>query len=133
MTTARMAVALTVLSIATTVASAWAVLFFIGGNWSLSRFTLWCMAMAPVSAALHHVFRVGENVGTQLYRWRQFKAAMVGLMVASVSSFLVADPFQPMALVAYAGTTLAYGLSEAVTIGPVRSPPNKSLDRTREG
>jgi hypothetical protein len=132
MTSPRMTVALSVLSIALTVAPAWALLVLMGGDWSLTRFTLSCAGMAPVSAALHHVFRLGDDREALSHRWRQLKATLVGLGIALVASALVRNQDPIMTFLAFVGTTVAYGLMHVAAMELRRRSPNSSLERTRE-
>jgi len=129
--TLRVTFVLTVLSIAVTVAPAWGLLAFMGGDWSLMRFTLWCAGMAPVSAALHHVFRLGVDGPAYVWDWRQLKASMVGLVVAVVASVSVGDD-PIMALIALYGTTVAFGLMHIAAMELKRRTSNTSLERTRK-
>jgi hypothetical protein len=128
----RMTIVVTVMSIAVTVASAWALLAFMGGDWSLTRFTLSCAGMAPVSAALHYVFRLGDYREALSRRWRQLKATLVGLAVAFVASALVRNQDPIMTFLAFVGTTVAYGLLHVAAMELRRRSPSSSLERTRD-
>jgi hypothetical protein len=104
-------------------------LFAVGGDWSLTRFALWCVGISLVSAVSHHLFRLDEDRRTLPFKWRGLKQGLLVMIIALVAGFLIEDGVPIMSVMAL-GTAPAYGILHTTL---ARWPRNKSLERTREG
>jgi len=123
----------TIAAFALTVGSGWALITFVGGDWSLARFSVWSAGLAPLSAILHRLFRMEQFGDPILSRLRQLGAAAAGALVVFPITFWLDHLHPLMGIGAFSGTMFAYMLCHLIVSEVVRRPPTTSLERTREG
>jgi peptidoglycan/LPS O-acetylase OafA/YrhL len=99
-----------ILAFALAMGAGWALLTFVGGDWTLGRLAIWSAGLVPLSAILHRLFRLDRNSNQISARLRELGAAICGAVVVLPITFLLDLQHPLMGLSAFLGTMLAYML-----------------------